>query len=176
MLLHLIPARCYDDRTMHAIRLLFLGFLCFLSVLPAQDPTASKNTDSAIIVAVLPGPEVELQAQQTVRFEIAIHYVLRSVDRAILAVYAERYTVSPSPCDPEGTHHTEGGTRIAITRGEGDVKLSLMWKESTDRYLKIPLGEASLAFGANLWTENNGRPVKPIIHAFGTSFCRPIKP
>src|SRR5258708_4060803 len=154
---------------MHVTQRLLFGVLCIIKVLHAQDAPGVEKTDSVQILAVSPGPEVELHEARRIRFDITIHYSLHSVDHAILQVYAERYASSSRPCDQAGVHQTEGGTVAPIKRGDGDIKVSFAWKEGTGPDAKVPRGAAFLAFGINLWTEMDGRPVKPMIQAFGTS-------
>ncbi|HEV2688559.1 MAG TPA: hypothetical protein VGV35_08395 [Bryobacteraceae bacterium] len=119
---------------------------------------------------------MELQEGQKIKFEVTIQYSLHSSDRAIVQVYAERYANSGSPCDNAALHQTEGGATARIKRGNGDHTVRFAWQEGTGPDAKVPRGAASLAFGINIWTDKNGRPVKPMIQAFETSFCRPVKP
>jgi hypothetical protein len=165
---------------MHLSQPLFVVLLCPLWALHAQDTpepqTGAEKSDSARILAVSPGSEVELREGQKVQFDVTIHYSLNSKDIAILQVFAERYADGNSPCDDAAVHQTEGGTTALIRRGEGDVKLRFAWIEGSGPDAKVPRGASSLAFGMNLWTEKHTRPVKPMLQAFGTSSCRQIKP
>jgi hypothetical protein len=151
-----------------------------VTILCAQDnplpQSGAPNSDTAEVTAVSPGPGVLLREGQKVRFEVAIHYSLQSSDTAILQVYAERYADSGGRCDNAAVHQTEGGTTVRLKRGEGNVKLGFRWKEGSGPDAKVPRGAASLAFGMNLWTDKRGHPVKPMIRAFGTSFCKAVQP
>jgi hypothetical protein len=135
--------------------------------------SGEPNLDTVQIVSITPTDAVEVRMGQRVRFEVTVHYSLRSEDRAILAVYAERYPADS--CNDAGTHQTEGGSLAQVKRGEGELKVAFYWQEETGRHTKVPHGPGSLAFGTNLWTDLNGRPVKPGIRRFERSFCRPIE-
>jgi hypothetical protein len=136
---------------------------------------AAAGIDTAQVLSVLPDERWELRDGQAVQFTVKLHYALRSVDQAILAVYAERYT-SDVPSCKSSVHHTEGGTEVPIRRGEGDLTVRFPWHEDTGPRSRVPAGAAFLAIGANLWPDENGRTGIPMMQAFGTSFCRPVNP
>jgi hypothetical protein len=148
--------------------------------LSAQDATSSPreapDADRAQILTVSPAESVELHEGQKVRFELTIHYSLRSVDSAVLQVHAERYADGARPCDEKVVHQTEGGSVVRVKRGEGDVTVRFLWIEGTGPDAKVPRGAASLAVGMNLWTESHGGPVKPMLRSFPKSFCRSVLP
>jgi len=148
--------------------------ILLVALLSAQGPEqiSEWGPDSAKVIAVSPADTIQLRDGQPVEFEVSIHYSLRSRGRAVLAVYAERYATGRRMCDDSVRHQTEGGAYILLKRGEGDVKTRFRWHESS----KVPRGAASLAFGMNLWTEEDGRPVRPALQAFPQSFCRTIEP
>ncbi len=153
-----------------------LAIFCLGNSLQAQDSPTAQAIDSAKIVAVSPGLGVEVHDGDAVLFEVTIHYSLRSLDHAILVVYAERYADGPSLCDHAGVHHTEGGALARIKRGDGVLTLRFAWKEDSGPHAIVRRGAGSLAFGINLWTDKDERAVKPMIRALGTAFCRPIRP
>jgi hypothetical protein len=105
---------------------------------------------------------------------VSVHYSIQSVDIAILQVYAERYSDAGGVCKNTALHQTEGGSVIKVKRGEGDAKVSFLWVEGTGLDANVPRGPASVAFGINLWPEKHGRPVKPMLRAIDTSFCRSV--
>ena len=142
---------------------------------PKIDLTQTRQVQAdAQIVSVVPGTETELHEGDMVQFAVTVHYSLVSVNSAVLAVYAERFADASHLCGDAAAHHTEGGTTVRLERGEGEVKVQFAWHESGMR--EVPLGKSSLAIGINLWTDDHGRPVKPKLRAFGTSFCRPVNP
>jgi hypothetical protein len=130
------------------------------------------QTDAARVTSVSPPMDLEIRDHQPVRFTVTIHYVLVSVERAIVQVYTERYANGPDGCDHVLPHHTEGGAHAQINRGEGDVTVHFDWHESKG---PISPGPAFLGFGINFWTDRNGRTGKGFAR-FGTSFCRPVTP
>lgn len=154
-----------------AVLMVLLGAL-----LSAQGPEQlpQPDLDTATVVAVSPADTIQLRDGQQVEFEVLIHYSLRSTDRAVLAVYAERYASGGPVCDNSVVHHTEGGAPILLKRGDGDVKARFQWHETPTS--GVPRGAASLAIGMNLWTEKDGQPVKPVLRGFPPSFCRTIEP
>jgi hypothetical protein len=141
----------------------------------AAPQTVNAGADAAQILSVSPDARSELHDGQAVQFTVTLHYSLRSVDEAVLAVYAERYAPSAQPCNTKGLHHTEGATNVLLKRGEGDVTVQFPWREGIGPN-SVPRGAAFIAIGLNLWPEENGRPGKPVIQKFGTSFCRPVNP
>jgi hypothetical protein len=166
-----------EEEYYHSMRLHFAVLIVLLVALlnaqPGQIP--ELGPDSAKVIAVAPPDSIQLRDGQPVEFEVSIHYLLRSRDRAVLAVYAERYAAAGERggCDNSVLHQTEGGANILLKRGEGDVKTRFRWHEE---HSKVPRGAASLAIGMNLWTEEYGRPVKPALRVFPRSSCRTIEP
>jgi hypothetical protein len=145
-----------------------LAAVVILSSARAQNAPADK----ARVLSVSPGIDQEIFDHQRVRFDVQVHYSLASVDRALMAVYVERYENGPDGCDQVLKHNTEGGALTPIHRGDGNVMVHFDWHE-TNRH--IPFGAAFLAIGINFWADYGGRPRKQLAR-FGTSFCRPVLP
>ena len=146
-----------------------------LALLLLATVAVRAQSDSARIIAVSPGIDIDLHDHQPVQFSVKAHYVLTSIDHAIIAVYAERYAIGPDGCDAAVKHHTEGGTTIPITRGEGDVTARFNWRETLGK-VQIPFGASFLGIGVNFWTDHNGRPGKRFARFGSNFFCRPIGP
>lgn len=136
---------------------------------------ANAQTDFARVVAVSPGIAAEIRDHQAVQFTVKVHYVLASIEKAIMGVFVERYTVGPDGCDAAVRHHTEGGAWPIIKRGEGDVTVRFAWHETTGK-LPVPFGDAFLGIGVNFWTDNNGRPGRRFAAFGANAFCRPVTP
>ena len=147
-----------------------------VALLGAQDAEQlpQPGLDSADVVAVSPADTIPLGDGQKVEFEVSIRYSLHSMDRAILVVYAERYAAEGPVCDNSAQHQTKGGVPILLKRGDGGVKAQFRWQEEWTS--KVPRGAASLAIGMNLWADEHGRPVQPVLRKFPPSFCRTIEP
>lgn len=150
-----------------------LLFFCFSTILIAQQPQGDGDADIVEIVSVSPGAAKPMHHGERLEFKVEVRYSLQSRDKAILQVYAERYASGPRQCDQAALHQTEGGTTVVLRRGSGSVRVKFRWREGSGPDAKVPPG-GSLAIGMNLWQEENGKPVKPMFRAFGTSFCRPV--
>jgi hypothetical protein len=126
--------------------------------------------DSARVISVSPGIDEDLHDHQRVRFTATVRYSLKSSNRAMLAMYAERFENGPDGCDNILRHHTEGGARTWIQRGDGEFTVYFDWHESPGR---LAPGPSFLAIGTNLWkSERAGGRVAQFEH----SFCRPVTP
>src|SRR4030095_14257064 len=113
---------------------------------PAISSPAETSSDDVEIVRVLPSADTPLQSDSSTQFAVTVRYSLHSIDRAVLADYAERYQNSPDGCDGQ-THQTEAGSDALIARGTGQVTLRFTWRESRGPNSEEPTGAAYLCIG-----------------------------
>jgi hypothetical protein len=136
----------------------------------------SASVDTAEVLSVVPAVDVPLRSGKKTEFVVKIRYSLHSVDRAILAVYAERFPKTADQCGLPSGHQTEGGKSVAVKRGVAEVEVKFNWLEYTGSESKIPRGAAYVGIGMNLWTERRGKPVKPVVQMFTVGSCHEVLP